>query len=323
MTSPARLAEEIATAVGRLQQLADAAEASGAGDDALLGANRRAVQTHREAVEGWAGKQAEEVLAGTRSYASWHSYGEQLKEDAEYLLRNFQDTAGWFTKVASWAGGWLSSGQQAIAAKVAAIKEDVRQVGELRKVVRERSALLRSRGVPLSPEAEQTLFGPPAQIAEETWSRLTTLLDGLLRVVTSVVTGRAELRDNGQGDVVPVALDGPARMMLGAVQFAVGGVIATVAVCVALVAAARAYYQHANEVVRAELESQEHKLVASGQLSAADLTQLRKLRNEADQSRQPDDLTTTLAKVVGGTVAAGGALWLGWKFLSRAIWGDR
>jgi len=316
-----QLAQEIAVARGRVQQLHDAAEESGAGDDNLLAANRRAVVVHGEAVESWGGKQAQEVLAGSRAYARWHDMGETLRTDAEYLLNNFNDTAGWFTKAAVWIGEKLSSGQEAVAQKVAALRADVQAVSKLRSIVQQRSALLQARKVPLSAEVRDALFGLPAQLAEESWSKLNSLLDGLLRAVSSVVGGSAEFRDNGNGDLEAVALNGPTATMLGVVQFAVGGVIATIAICVALVVAVRAHYQHADEVTRAELESQENALVQAGQLSPADLAKLRELRAQSDENRKPDDLTTTIIKTTLGIAAGAGALWVGWKLLDRVIFG--
>jgi hypothetical protein len=299
--------EALAPSIGRVQALAlHLADASAdAGFTPELSATLQGVaRTFQVAVDSWATKQAQEVVNGTRTLANWQSYGALLEQQATAKMQDVEDQSGWFGKVATWVADKWTAGVDAVAEKIAGIRADVTKISGVRaQVLATRSQLSPDS---LTDESRDTLFGAPFAVAEATWTKLLGLVEALEAMVSMVRGGKAKLEAADNGDVRVVPLNGVAYSLVGALPaLAAGTVLATIAIAAALAASLWAYFNHANEVVRAELEKQENDMVASGKMTAAQLLQRQQQRNAG----QPPTLGETIAKAAAGTAAAGLGIW--------------
>lgn len=301
--------EALAPTIGKVQALAlrltDASSDAGFTPE-LSATLKGAARTFQVAVDSWATKQAQEVVQGTRTLANWQSYGALLEKQAAAKMQDVKDQSGWFGKVATWVADKWTAGVDAVGGKIAAIRADVTKISSVRAQVLTTRAQLSSDVRALTNESRDTLFGSPFAVAEATWTKLLGLVEALEAMVSMVRGGKAKLEAVDNGDVRVVPLNGAAYSLVGALPaLAAGTVLATIAIAAGLTASLWAYYNHANEVVRAELEKQENDLVASGKLTAAQLLQRQQQRNAG----QPPTLGETIAKAAAGTAAAGLGVW--------------
>lgn len=322
-TSLESLAPKIVEVENLADQLYAAAANHNTGESEELHATLlSAARTFLAVVQSWATKQAQEVVDGTRTLANWTSYGDSLKAQAAAKFKDIQDQTSWFTQAWDWLSSKVKAGVDAVAAKVAQLRADVTEIGKLRQnvlAVRPTLAKVQDR---LSAESRDTLFGVPWTAADATWSKLTGLVDALEATISFVRNGTAKLEPTANGDARVVALSGPARSLLGALPaLAAGTVLATIAIAAALAVSLHSYYEHANQVTRAELESQENQLVASGKLTTSDLAKIRQQRQVTDQQNKGDDLAGTIVKGVVGAVAAGALIYGGTQVIGNALKG--
>lgn len=317
---PRVAAEDLAPQIIRVQNLADQLDAAAADagfTDELHRSFVYSASTFRAAMDSWATKQAAEVVDGTRTRANWDAYGVQLEKQAASFQDTINEQSGWFAKTYNFIATTVLAGIDAVAAKVADLRSQASEIGAMRQRVLEARPTLAKVQDQLTDESQDTLFGGPFDVANATWSKFTGLVDALEAMVSFVRGGSAKLQATPSGDVAVVPLNGLGRNLLGALPaLAAGTVLATIAICAALAVSLRAYYQHADQVARAELESQENALLAAGKISSADLTKIRDLRAKSDAALNPpgSDLGSTIAKAaVGGTALAVG-IWGAWRF---------
>lgn len=321
---PADLKPEIDVLSQEVDDLQSLVQQISEWDDDLRRTFEAAVNTQTVAVASWAGDQAQEVIDGVRPRGKWSDYGQTLLKQAQRVKQDLDEHSGWsgwFSNVVSWIGSKLETGVDAIGEKVAGLRRDLNTTGTQRAAVIQARTVFTPKKARLSATALDVLFGYPWDAAEAAWGRANDLVSALEAGVSMVRGGRASFQKAGD-DVQIVALSGPGRQLLGALPvLAAGTVLATVAICAALIVSVRAYYQHADEVTRAETANLELQLVKEGK--GAEVTELRKLRNTAEENRDPPSLAETIAKYTAGAAVAVGLGWGGWKLLERALFGGR
>lgn len=317
-TQPAELEPEIRVVTAVVDAL-QAAVADAGFDEDLHRTLAAGINTYAVAVASWAGEQAQEVIDGKRLRSKWSEYGQTLLTQGGRFKEGLEEQSGFFGKVAAWIGSKLEAGVDAIGDKVAGLRRDLNTTASQRAAVLKARTVFAPKKAQLSATALDVLFGYPWDAAEAAWTKANDLVSALEAGVSMVRGGRASFEKAGD-DVRIVALNGSGRQLLGALPvLAAGTVLATVAICAALIVSVRAYYQHADEVTRAETATLELQLVKEGK--GAEVTELRKLRNTAEDNRQPDSLGETIAKAVAGGAVVVGGLWVGWKLLERAVFG--
>jgi hypothetical protein len=278
---------------------AEAKAASAGGEDSQRKSAIGAARTLGRALLDWSTRQAGEVVAGKLALAKWREVGQLWKKQAESLIKDADERTSWLYKARSAVGGAAESAADAIVGKVRGLREQYNRIAALRATVEKGRKRLAGRTLPAS--VANDLFGTAAKNAEATFARLGTLLASLEKAVGLVT---------GTGTAKPSTVSG-----LGAVPvLAAGTVVATVTVAGSLAASLWAYFQHANEVTRAELAKLELELVREGK--GADVAAMRAMRNEAEKNQQNDSSNpfatlSTIAKWAGATLVVGSVVALG------------
>jgi NADH dehydrogenase/NADH:ubiquinone oxidoreductase subunit G len=245
-----------------------------------------AAATLSKAVEAWATTQAAEVLTGVRPLSRWREYRADLKKQAEGQQTDAKGRAGFLTRAANAVGAKLSEAADEVNAKVRELREKYTKIVATRARVEAAKAKLdRAK---MDAKTREELYGAPSAKAQASLEQLASILRAI-ETGAKAVTGLGAL---------PV---------LGA-----GAAAASVAIALALASSLWAYFNHADELVRAEVARQEFELVKAGK--GAEVEALRKLRNESDKARSEDNPSpfASLASV---------AKWVGFSLLGVAALG--
>lgn len=300
-----------------LDQAAGVAERIGKSE--LRAAHLYSLRLLERAFANWKETQLNEVFAGTRPLERWTLYGAELVDGAKRVIRDAGESAAQFARIADFFGNAATAMLEPLAAQVRELRARVETLGKRRAKWEDARAKLANR--PLSADARKLLFGTEAATAVTNLKNLGNIVVGLETGLSLLRSGKASLQKTADGrDLSITPLSGDAAMTLGATAPIVAAVtLGTIAVAMAITVSLKAYFDHADEVVRSELSKLELEAIKGGK--GDEVIKLRELRNESDKQRGEDstaDTLETFAKVIGAL----GAGYVGYRIID-AILEDR
>jgi hypothetical protein len=255
------------------------------------------------ATDNWTGPQVDQVIAGTRGWDNWSTYGDGLAEQAGRFARDAGEFWSRWSAQLNAAGNFASALLEPLERKVGELRAQLEQVKRQQQAWRlERDGLEEFRAQ-LSPEVRALYWGPQAEQAEAGVERLAELVGALEAGLRTLRTGRLP-------DFEDVATMG--NPFVGA-----AGALAVIAIAASLYGSLNAYFKHAAEVTRTEYKKLELKATTEGHADA--IAKLRKLQNDADKIRGDGESsgvgTVVAVVVVVGAVSVGG--WLLYRYLQK------
>jgi len=275
----------------------------GISDELIHAANVGAYNTLARAVESWSTTQANEVVAGTRPYERWRKYAAEgdgsLIRQIESFARDSGELAAQFSRAARIVGGAAEATVDALEAKVKPLRQQLDEFTKNEATWKRERAALANVQSRLSPAVRDVYFGSPAEKAQASLKRFRVLVVGLEAGVKALREGKTPPFDELKRQA------GLAGGMGVTLVVGAGAALAIIAVAVSLAVSIKAYFKHATEVTRAELDKIELELIREGK--GEQVLQFKKLRNEAEQIRG-DAEGPSAAEVVGYLVLAGAAV---------------
>lgn len=287
--------------------------AQGASDAQTRANELYGVATLERAVDVWATRQLEEVLAGTRTFDKWRRYAEEeLVPIASRYVRDAGSIAVQFSRLALTIGEAALAVDRAVLAPVEAkvdeLGKDVEKLQQRWKAFELQRKAFESPKVRalLSNELQELLYGRTAAEKRADLDRLVQLHSALKSAVSLLRTGKARAVTDGKGDFTLVEVAPNAAQLVGALPvLGAGAVLATVAVCATIVVGLYAFFSHLDTVAETELKKVQMAAAThpDPEVRKAALAAMDK-QNEADRNKNKQ----TLFGGFEGVVLAGAAL---------------
>ncbi len=261
--------------------------------------------TNAKAIDSWAGQQADEVVAGTRTLDRWRSYGDELKANLELYTGQIG-----FVEQHSAAIDEAGNASQAVLApldnQVAKLQQQLDEITAKRAAwMKDRDALAPYRSS-LSPALQDGYWGTPAQNADAAFARYKWLVEGL-------ESGLRKLHGGQDIDFSTLAQSGGLSGGLGNPFIGVAGALAVIAIAAAIGAGLVTFFNYLSELAHVEGERLYVELAKTNPAAAV---ALQKGRNDAEGLRNPPS-TFSAGAAITVVVVAGAAVGIAWWLLTR------